>query len=236
MALATRPQNARVHTLPQGDLQDLPERRPPGLPGQTLQFTLISPFFSPGANENGHVPIYISAVNRYNCKLVGELCDGIRMHGFNTLKYTNEIIIPAIKEGCEKAGRKFSDIDIVGGAFVITGRNEEEIEKAKGPVRQQLSFYASTRAYFPVLEVHGWQDVGAELFRLSMEGKWGEMANAMTDDMLEEFAVIAPYDQLADKLKQRYAGLVTTLDFGFGVRTAEQQEALTSIVQELKKA
>ena len=69
-----------------------------------------------------------------------------------------------------------------------------------------------------------------------MEGKWGEMANAMTDDMLEEFAVIAPYDQLADKLKQRYAGLVTTLDFGFGVRTAEQQEALISIVQELKKA
>ena len=208
----------------------------PDYQGKHYQFTLISPFFSPGANENGHVPIYISAVNRYNCKLVGELCDGIRMHGFNTLKYTNEIIIPAIKEGCEKAGRKFSDIDIVGGAFVITGRNEEEIEKAKGPVRQQLSFYASTRAYFPVLEVHGWQDVGAELFRLSMEGKWGEMANAMTDDMLEEFAVIAPYDQLADKLKQRYAGLVTTLDFGFGVRTAEQQEALTSIVQELKKA
>ena len=88
----------------------------PDYQGKHYQFTLISPFFSPGANENGHVPIYISAVNRYNCKLVGELCDGIRMHGFNTLKYTNEVIIPAIKEGAEKAGRKFSDIDIVGGA------------------------------------------------------------------------------------------------------------------------
>src|SRR5207247_11237094 len=122
----------------------------------------------------------------------------IRMHGFNTLKYTNEVISPAIREGAEKAGRKYSDIDIVGGAFVITGRNEEEIEKAKGPVRQQLSFYASTRAYFPVLEVHGWQDVGAELFRLSMEGTWGELANAMTDELLEDIAVIAPSAQLAD--------------------------------------
>ena len=210
----------------------------PDFQGKHYQFTLISPFFSPGPNpppaEN--VPIYISAVNRYNCRLVGELCDGIRMHGFNTLNYTNEVIIPAIKEGAEKAGRTFSDIDIVGGAFVITGKNEEEIEKAKGPVRQQLSFYASTRAYFPVLEVHGWQDVGAQLFRLSMEGKWSDMANMMNDDMLEEFAVIAPYGQLADKLKQRSAGLVTTLDFGFGVRTPEQQEALASIVQELKKA
>jgi probable F420-dependent oxidoreductase len=210
----------------------------PDFQGKHYQFTLISPFFSPGANppQAEHVPIYISAVNRYHCRLVGELCDGIRMHGFNTLKYTNEVIIPAIKEGAEKAGRKFSDIDIVGGAFVITGKNEEEIEKAKAPVRQQLSFYASTRVYHPVLEVHGWQDTGQQLFRLSMEGKWGEMANLMSDEMLEEMAVIGTYDQIADKLKQRYAGVVTTLDFGFGVRTPEQQEALSSIVQELKKA
>ena len=208
----------------------------PDYKGKHYQFTLISPFFSPGANENAHVPIYISAVNRYNCRLVGELCDGIRMHGFNTLKYTNEVIIPAIREGAEKAGRKFEDIDLVGGAFVITGKNQEEIEKAKTPVRQQLSFYASTRVYHPVLEVHGWQDVGQQLFRLSMEGKWGEMANGITDEMLDEMAVIGTYDELADKLKARYSGLVTTLDFGFGVRTPEQQEALASIVHELKAA
>ena len=208
----------------------------PDYQGKHYQFTLISPFFSPGANEDAHVPIYISAVNRYNCRLVGELCDGIRMHGFNTLKYTNEVIIPAIKEGAEKAGRKFEDIDLVGGAFVITGKNEEEVEKAKAPVRQQLSFYASTRAYHPVLEVHGWQDTGQQLFRLSMEGKWGEMANGITDEMLDEMAVIGTYDQIAEKLKARYSGVVTTLDFGFGVRTPEQQEALSAIVQELKKA
>ena len=208
----------------------------PDYQGKHYQFTLISPFFSPGANENEHIPIYISAVNRYNCQLVGELCDGIRMHGFNTTKYTNEVILPAIKEGAEKAGRKLSDIDIVGGAFVITGKNEEEVEKAKAPVRQQLSFYASTRVYHPVLEVHGWQDAGQQLFRLSMEGKWGEMANMMTDDMLDEMAVIGTYDQIANKLKQRYAGVVTTLDFGFGTRTPEQQEALSAIVRELKKA
>ncbi len=210
----------------------------PDYKGKHYEFTLISPFFSPGANspQAENVPIYISAVNPYNCRLVGELCDGIRMHGFNTLKYTDEVIIPAIKEGAGKAGRKFEDIDIVGGSFVITGKNDEEIEKAKAPVRQQLSFYASTRVYHPVLEVHGWQDTGQELFRLSMEGKWPEMAAAMTDDMLDEFAVIAPYDQLAAKLKERYAGRVSTLDFGFGVRTAEQHDALSHVVQELKKA
>ena len=208
----------------------------PEYQGKHYQFTLISPFFNPGANQDGHLPIYISAVNRYNCRLVGELCDGIRMHGFNTLKYTKEVILPAIKEGAEKAGRKFSDVDIVGGSFIITGKNEEEVEKAKAPVRQQLSFYASTRVYHPVLEVHGWEETGQQLFRLSMEGKWPEMAAAITDEMLDEFAIVGTYDELVPKIKERYSGLVTTLDFGFGVRSPEDHERLNYIVQELKKS
>jgi probable F420-dependent oxidoreductase len=209
----------------------------PDFKGKYYEFTLISPFFNPGPNPPGadHVPIYISAVNPYNCRLVGELCDGIRMHGFNTKKYTQEVIIPAIKEGAQKAGRDFSEIDIVGGSFVITGKTEEEVEKAKAPVRQQLAFYASTRVYHRVLEVHGWQDVGQQLFRLSMEGKWHEMGALITDEMLEEFAIIGTYDQLLPKIRERYAGLVTTLDFGFGVRGPDDMDALAAIVAEVKK-
>ncbi|HSP55263.1 MAG TPA: TIGR03617 family F420-dependent LLM class oxidoreductase [Dehalococcoidia bacterium] len=208
----------------------------PEFKGQHYEFSLISPFFNPGANPDGHVPIYISAVNRYNCRLVGELCDGIRMHGFNTRKYTQEVIIPAIEEGAKKSGRSLSDIDIVGGSFVIAGKNDAEVEKAKAPVRQQLAFYASTRVYHPVLEVHGWQDTGQQLFRLSMEGKWPEMGALITDEMLEEFAIIGTYDQIVPKIKQRYQGLVTTLDFGFGVRTPDQAEALADLVHEIKRA
>jgi probable F420-dependent oxidoreductase len=207
----------------------------PSHQGPHYQFTLISPFFNPGPNPDGHVPIYISAVNKFNCRLVGELCDGIRMHGFNTPKYTKEVIIPAIEEGARKAGRSLSDIDIVGGSFIITGANEEEVERAKAPVRQQLSFYASTRAYHPVLEVHGWQETGEKLFRYSMEGKWQEMANGITDEMLQEFAIIGTYDELVPKIRERYAGVVTTLDFGFGIRSPEDHERLAFIVQELKK-
>jgi len=209
----------------------------PAHQGPYYQFTLISPFFNPGPNAAGaeHVPIYISAVNRYNCKLVGELCDGIRMHAFNTPKYTEEVIIPAIKEGAQNAGRDYSDIDLIGGAFIITGNNVEEVEKAKSPVLQQLSFYASTRVYHPVLEIHGWQDTGEKLFRLSMEGKWPEMAQSITDEMLEQFAIIGTYDELVPKIKERYAGVVTTLDFGFGVRSPDEHERLAFIVSELKK-
>ena len=206
----------------------------PNYQGKWYQFTLISPFFNPGPNANG-VPIYISAVNKYNCRLVGELCDGIRMHGFNTPKYTREVIIPSIEEGAQKAGRKLADIDIVGGGFLVTGANEEEVERAKPPVKQQIAFYGSTRSYHPVLAVHGWEEAGMRLHRLSMEGKWAEMTNEITDEMLDEFAVVGTYDEVVPKIKERYFGVVTTLDFGFAIQSAEQAERLRSMVQELRK-
>jgi alkanesulfonate monooxygenase SsuD/methylene tetrahydromethanopterin reductase-like flavin-dependent oxidoreductase (luciferase family) len=118
---------------------------------------------------------------------------------------------------------------------VITGATEEEVEKAKAPVRQQLSFYASTRSYHPVLEVHGWEETGQKLFRLSMEGNWPEMAKGITDEMLEHFAIIGTYDELLPKIKERYQGVVTTLDFGFGVRSASEEERIAHLVGEIKK-
>lgn len=206
----------------------------PNFQGEHYRFNLLPPFFNPGPNPDPRVPIYISAVNKYNIRLVGELCDGIRMHPFNTMKYTKEVILPTIKEGADKAGRKMEDIDIVGGGFLITGATEEDVEKAKAAVRQQLSFYGSTRVYHPVLAAHGWEDTGQQLFRLSMEGKWTEMAQAITDEMLDEFAVIGTYGELVPKIKERYQGVVTTLDFNFGLRGPDDPDAVAQIVKELK--
>ncbi len=208
----------------------------PDYKGQWYQFTLISPFFNPGANPGNGVPIYISAVNKYNCRLVGELCDGIRMHPFNTPKYTREVILPSIEEGAKKAGRSLSDIDIVGGGFLVTGENEQQVEAAKGPIKQQISFYASTRSYHPVLECHGWDEVGPKLFRLSMEGKWAEMANEITDEMLEQFAIVGTHDEIVPKIKERYSGVIDTLDLAYAAVTQEQAERLGWMIQELKKA
>ncbi|MEX0799803.1 MAG: TIGR03617 family F420-dependent LLM class oxidoreductase [Dehalococcoidia bacterium] len=206
----------------------------PSYQGDWYQFTLISPFFTPGPNPDGNVPIYISAINKYNLRLVGELCDGLRMHPFNTPKYTKEVILPTVEEGAKKAGRSMSDVDIVASSFLITGETEEEVERAKGAIKQQISFYASTRSYSPVLECHGWDETGPKLHRLSMEGKWGEMANEITDEMLDEFAVVGTYDEIVPMMKERFSGVVNTLGFAYAMQTPEQVERLRWLVQEVK--
>jgi probable F420-dependent oxidoreductase len=217
--------------------------RPTYFRGRHYQFTLISPFFSPGPNEVSHVPIYVAAVNPYNCRLVGEVADGVRMHPLNTAKYVAEVVRPAIEEGARKAGRDVSEIDIVANPFVITGRNDEEIEASRKLIRQHMSFYAATRTYFRVLEHHGWGDTGEQLHRLSTEGRWQDMPALVSDDMLDELAIVGTFDELPAKVKERYGGIVTTVNLVFGPPYQELQERqrrmfleLGAILPELKRA
>jgi probable F420-dependent oxidoreductase len=208
----------------------------PEFEGKYYRYTLMSPFFNPGPIEHPRIPVHISAINPYNCRLVGEICDGIKLHGFNTPKYLREVILPNIEKGAKKAGRDMKDIDICGLGFVITGKTEADVEKAKAPVRQQLAFYASTRTYKPVLDIEGWGDLNQELFALSLEGKWQDMATRITDDMLDEFAVIGTYDEIVKKIKVKSEGLIDRITFSIPVRSPDDEERLKDMIKELRAA
>ena len=54
-------------------------------------------------------------------------------------------------------------------------------------------------------------DVAQELHRLSREGKWKEMPHAISDEMLDEWAVIATEDTFVDRMKERAEGLFSTV-------------------------
>ena len=208
----------------------------PDFRGEHYQFTLMSPFFNPGPIEHPHIPIYISAVNVYNARLAGEMCDGLRLHGFNTPKYLHEVIMPAVEAGAKKAGRSVKDIDISGLGFLITGKNSAELTQNAAPVRRQISFYASTPSYKPVLEVHGWGDVGDRLLGMSRRGEWAAMSELITDDMLEEFCTIGTYDELVPKVLKHYGGVTTRAAFGIPARTPEEVETLKSMIKQLQAA
>ena len=64
--------------------------------------------------------------------------------------------------------------------MVVTGVNEEAFEQSRLAVQSQLAFYASTPAYRPVLDLHGWGDLQTEANRLTREGRWQEMGALIT--------------------------------------------------------
>jgi probable F420-dependent oxidoreductase len=203
--------------------------------GDFYTFNLMPPFFNPGPIEYPNIKINIAAVNSRMMQVAGEVCDGVLIHSFNTPKHTREVVLPNLREGAEKAGRSIEDMDISGGGFVITGANEEEIERNRLTTKNRIAFYASTRSYATVMNTHGWNDTAQKLYRMSVDGKWSEMGAQITDDMLDEFAVTGDYDNIVDKIKERYGSFATSVSFSIPVNNAEDEERLKTLIALLKK-
>jgi probable F420-dependent oxidoreductase len=176
--------------------------------GQFYRFDLMTPFFNPGPIPHPTVPVYISGVNRYMCRVAGEVCDGLHVHPFNSPKYLREYVHPAVEEGLRASGRSRQDFTYTTASFVVVGDTEAERERARQAVKQQIAFYASTRTYEPVLAAHGWQDLTPALHRKSVEGDWKGMADLVTDEMVDTFAVTGTYETIGRELRARYAGLL----------------------------
>ena len=181
--------------------------------GKYYNFSLMTPFFTPPKHDYPDIPIWIAGVNEYILRLAGELCDGLHAHPFNSPKYLREFVLPHVAQGLKKAGRSRKDFQIGTTAFVIVGRNQDEIERAKAGVRQQIAFYASTRTYKVVLDMHGWGEVSARLNQKAAQGDWGGMAKEITDEMLDAYAVVGTYEDIADKVMRRYDGLLDRVGF-----------------------
>jgi len=172
--------------------------------GEFYKFDLMTPFFQPEPIAHPRIPVYIAAVNQLMCKVAGEVCDGIHVHPLHTVKYLREFVHPAVAEGLAVAGRTRQDIAFVTSTFAILGETEAERSRSEAAVRQQIAFYASTRTYEAVLATHGWEGLLPELHARSLRGDWAGMAELVTDEMLEAFAVSGDAASLGRKLRERY--------------------------------
>ncbi len=175
--------------------------------GEHYKLTLMTPFFSPDPIEDPHIPVYIAGVGAPLCRLAGEVADGFVVHPLNTAKYLAEVVRPVIEAGAQKAGRSTGEVVLAGNAFVALDDAEREAARA------QISFYASTPSYRPVLDLHGWNAIGEKLSALASRGRWDEMPALVTDEMLDAICIAATWDDVADKIRARYEGLVDRISF-----------------------
>ncbi len=185
--------------------------------GDFYTHTLMTPFFDPGPNPYGNARIFLAGVGELMTEVAGEVCDGFLCHGFTTERYLREVTIPALDRGRAKAGRApladSDDFEIVGPSFVVTGNTDTDLVKAAQGTRQQISFYGSTPAYRPVLELHGWGGLQDELNAMSKQGKWTEMADVIDDEVLNTFAVVGAPESIGPELRARYGDVIQRISF-----------------------
>ena len=202
--------------------------------GEFYTFTLMTPVFSPGPSGYPKPPVYISAINPYNCRVAGEVCDGLVVHPLTSPKYLKEVIIPNVARGAARAGRDLADVKLSGGGFIVAGPNKRSLAERIDTVRRRIAFYASTRTYFPILEAHGFQEVGHRLHEMSLQGEWDRMAGLVTEEMMDAFTIVSEYDDVPGKIKERFGGVLDEVTFDMEVSSDSDREALKTIIERLQ--
>ena len=202
--------------------------------GEHYKFSLITPHFNPGPIDYPPPRIFIAAVGPYMFRLAGEHCDGVLPHGFMPPKYMDEVALPNLEKGLKRSGRTLKDIEVSTGGFLVMGEDEDELGEAFNAARRRIAFYASTRTYKGVMDIHGWGDVCLDLNRLAAAGSWDEMAKLITDEMVETFATIGTYDQIVDRVRERYGSYATQIGFSLPSDTPAGEARLKEKIRELQ--
>ena len=191
--------------------------------GDYYTHTLMTPMFTPKNNPYGPPRVVLAAVGPKMTEVVGEVADGMLVHAFTTARYLREVSLPALARGLDRAGRVRSDVELCYPAFIVTGRDEKEWQAMRIATARQIGFYGSTPAYRGVLEVHGWGPLQGELNRLSKRGEWQAMGEQISDEVLEQFAIVAEPAKVASALKARFGGLVDRVLCSFSFVDAKQR-------------
>src|SRR5262245_15701704 len=143
--------------------------------GQHYTFTLMTPNFTPESHGQPMVPVTIAAVGPAMLRLAGELCDGVRLHGFCTRKDLDDVVLRELRAGFARGGRPRQHFEIAGGGFIATGPDEASVAKMFEWVRIRVAFYGSTPAYWPVLEAHALHELRRQVNVMSKTGQWSAM-------------------------------------------------------------
>jgi probable F420-dependent oxidoreductase len=193
--------------------------------GDFYTHTLMTPVFAPEPVAAGTPRILLAGVGPLMTATAGAVADGFLCHPFSSAEYLAERVLPGVRAAraeAEAAGAAWTGrpFETVGNVLVATGRTEEELAANTAGVRERLAFYASTPAYRAVLDRHGWGALHEELHRLSLRGRWQQMAELIDDEVFAVFAVAGTVAEAAREIDRRYAGLVDRVS----VHTAEQAD------------
>ncbi len=175
--------------------------------GDFYTHTLMTPFFDPGPNPFGSPKILLAAVGPLMTQAAGEVADGMICHGFTTERFVREKTLPALEAGRAKAGKTLEGFELTAPAFIVAADTEEQHEAGIKKVRDQIGFYGSTPAYRPVLELHGWGDLQDELNAMTKRDAWDQLADIVTDEVLNTFGIIGTPEDTFDEIKRRYGDI-----------------------------
>jgi alkanesulfonate monooxygenase SsuD/methylene tetrahydromethanopterin reductase-like flavin-dependent oxidoreductase (luciferase family) len=150
------------------------------------------------------IPVYLAAVQKGMLCTTGEVADGLVGHPLYSRRYIAEFIKPQLEIGAKRAGRTLQDFDIT--TLLITSISHDR-KRAIQDAKNQIAFYASVKSYEGILNLHGWEQQKLAIWEHFKAFNLPKMAEAVTDDMVEQIAIAGTPDECREQIK-KWDGLV----------------------------
>ena len=200
--------------------------------GEFFRHTYMPPLFRPDPLSSPPPPVWVGAVGPQMTKVVGEVADGLLVHPFHSERFLLDRTLPGIEVGLAESGRTRREFSLIADVIVCSGRDESELASAESGSRSLLAFYASTPAYAPVLELHGWSSIQPTLQQMVRDGRWDEMPGLIDDEILGALTVRGSPDDVAKELQRRYAGVADRV--GFSMPYAHDGRLAAEIIGQMR--
>ncbi len=173
------------------------------------------------------LPIYLAAIGPKNVALAAEIADGWLPTFYAPAHH--EVFDASINEGLATAGRARESFDVAPFAPVIVG---DDVQLCRDLVKPTLALYVggmgarSKNFYNSLVQRYGYEEAAAKVQDLYLEGRKGEAAGAIPDELVDDVALCGPKGRIAERLHIWKEAGVDTLIAG-----AMQPEALQVLAE-----
>lgn len=147
--------------------------------------------------ERRDVPVYFAAVNEVMARTCGEVADGLLGHPIASPAYLEQVVRPAVAEGAERAGRDPAAVNLTASPICSIS---DDVDLARREVKLQIAFYATTRTYRRVLEVHGRERIVGQLRSAFEANDRDRMVELIDDELCDAIACAGPAGEVQERV------------------------------------
>jgi probable F420-dependent oxidoreductase len=168
------------------------------------------------------VPVYIAAVKPKMARLVGEAADGLVGNPMFSPRHVSEVVLPALRAGLEAAGRRRSDVEVLGQCFAVI---EDDLATAYRVAAGAMLFSIRVRAYDDIFAAHGWGETIEKVRAAYRAGGAAKAVEEVPRELVDNFCAVGPADRVRARVAER-EGLLDAVILGVPVTqtTPEEQD------------
>ena len=141
------------------------------------------------------IPIYLAGVREGMIRTAAQVADGLLGHPIYSLRWIRDVVLPSVARGLHESGRPRNEFHLCLAVCCAVGK---DVALARRAAAATIAFYATVNTYEPLFAAFSpqVQRIQDSLLR----GDTAAMVDAVSDEMIDAFAVVGTPDEARRKL------------------------------------